>query len=156
MTRVSYWWMRTNLTLKMMKLDDMCFLRHSYLHIVIHSGICWRSVWRVLFWHAGIEDNSWNYNYDVYTVQYDDKFWSGNTVKGIQAQQGWNWCIDMKLELLLKNCFLKCCAFSCLDWIGLKQTCLLFKSGFRYGKQINVFLLSWPASSFGEGGIKWR
>ena len=89
MTRVSYWWMRTNLTLKMMKLDDMCFLRHSYLHIVIHSGICW-SVWRVLFWHAGIEDNSWNYNYDVYTVQYDDKFWSGNTVKGIQAQQGWN------------------------------------------------------------------
>jgi len=79
--------------------------------------------------HAGY----WRYFMEpkLWRVQYDDKFWSGNTVKGIQAQQGWNCCIETVLELLLTNCFLKCYAFSCLVWIGRKQTCLPSKLGLR-------------------------
>ena len=150
MTRVSYGWMRTSLTLTVMKLDVMCLLAHLYFHVVIHSGkVSWGLSGTCRYWRCFMGPKVW-------FVHYDDKFWSGNTVKGIQAQQGWNCCIETVLELLLTNCFLKCYAFSCLVWIGWKQTCLPSKLGLRYIKRMNVFLLSWPASSFGEGGIKWR
>ena len=151
MTRVSYWWMRTNLTLTVMKLDVMCLLAHLYFHVVIHSGkVSWGLSGTCRYWRCFMGPKVW-------FVHYDDKFWSGNTVKGIQAQQGWNYVqIHGWYRYWKKKRLLKRPAFSCPDWIGRKQTCLPSKLGLRYIKRMNVFLLSWPASSFGEGGIKWR
>ena len=85
MTRVSYWWMRTSLTLTVMKLDVMCLLAHLYFHVVIHSGkVSWGLSGTYRYWRCFMGPKVW-------FVHYDDKFWSGNTVKGIQAQQGWNY-----------------------------------------------------------------
>ena len=152
MTRVSYWWMRTNLTLTMMKLDVVCLLAHLYFHVVIHSGkVSWGLSGTCRYWRCFMEPKLW-------FVQYDDKFWSGNTVKGIQAQQGWNCCIDIQVRTIVeRNVCWKCYDFSCLDWNGREQRLyLLFKSAVRYKNWIDTLLLSWPASSFGVGGIKWR
>ena len=110
MTRVSYWWMRTNLTLTMMKLDVVCLLAHLYFHVVIHSGkVSWGPSGTCRYWRCYMEPKLW-------FVQYDDKIWSGNTVKGIQAQQGWN-CIDIQVGTIVeRNVCWKCLQFQ-LPWL---------------------------------------
>ena len=61
------------------------------------------------YWRCYMEPKLW-------FVQYDDKIWSGNTVKGIQAQQGWN-CIDIQVGTIVeKKGLLKVLRFQ-LPWL---------------------------------------
>ena len=113
MTRVSYWWMRTNLTLKLVKFDVMCFLTVSFLHVVIHSGICWRKVPWGLFGTC---------RYCRYFLEFTTcTIWWQVLIRkyceGYSSSTGLKFCIDTPLVLLLKNtCWVPCFQLHWLKW----------------------------------------